>query len=293
MKTPRKLKEEEIMVKVSNVTNSEVTLVLYTKPTIVTNIMDETFGPENWEVDHTVVAKGNGQIAMICKVTVWDTDLNRKISRTDVGEPVGINGGDKSQATDALKRACALFGVAKELKTMPEAIVVRSTSPKVDASGNPVLLNGFPTSEDLINITANDDGTFSCHDVFSIVQYLTDEQGNISALCIQDETTKHRVFTRDYRIKDISHIPPSSAIVPLQSSELARYTLLVADVGAFAKQGQKLGDLEPDELRWLFGQTKSSEIKRGCLEIAEAFPEIKNCFLKGNINPDQLLKEYR
>ena len=31
------------------------------------------------------------------------------------GEPVGSHS-DKSQATDALKRACALFGVAKELK---------------------------------------------------------------------------------------------------------------------------------------------------------------------------------
>lgn len=294
MKLPRKLSNDEIMVKVDHCTETEVTLVLYTKPTVVTRLMDETYGSGNWQCEHTVVSKGNGQIAMVCKVGVYDEEANRWVYRSDVGEPIGEHS-DKSQATDSLKRACALFGVARELKTMPEPIVCRAFKPQEDENGNPVKVNGFQATTTLINITKEEDGRITCRDSFSIVQYLTDDDGNISALCIKDENTKQRVYIRDFRsdTQSKSLSVPDIAIAPLSSSELARFSLMKADVGAFAKKGMTLGQLQPDELRWLFGNTNSADIKRGCLELAEAIPEIKEFFLKGEINPDQLLKNYR
>lgn len=292
MKQPRNLRNDEIMVKVTNITDTSVTLVLYTKPPVVTRLMDETFGPDNWQVNHTVISKGNGQIAMLCKVSVYDEERQRWISRDDAGEPVG-KGSDKSHATDAMKRACALFGVAKELKTMPEPIICRTFIPQTDKDGNPDKLNGFVQTETLINVTANPDGSYSCPDTFSIVQYMLDDDGNICALCIKDETTHKRIFTRDYRTNKQEKQLTPGAITALSSSELARFSILKADVGVFAKNGLTLGKLQPDELRWLFGMTKSPQIKRGCLEIAEALPEYKKVFLEGQINPDELLKTYR
>lgn len=64
MKLPRRLKNEEIMVKVDHLTEKDVTLVLYTKPTVIMNIMDETFGPDGWQVEHTAIPKGNGHMTM-------------------------------------------------------------------------------------------------------------------------------------------------------------------------------------------------------------------------------------
>ena len=190
-----------------------------------------------------------------------------------------------------LKRACALFGVAKELKTLPEAIICRTFEPALDEAGNPVKLNGFPTTKALINVTHTQDGSWECRDTFSIVQYLLDDKGNICALCIRDDSTGERVFCVDYR--NNRNPPVRSDIMPLTSAELARYSLLVADVGSFARSNITLGKMKPDELRWLFGATSSLDIKRGCLELAKAFPEIKDCFLQGDINPDALLKQFR
>lgn len=294
MKIPERLKTSEIMVKVVDCTDTTVTLVLYTKPNIVMRLMDETFGPDNWQTEHTAVPKGNGQMTVYCKVSVYDEERGRWISRDDAGEPVG-NMSDKSQATDAFKRACALFGVAKELKTMPEPIVCRTFEPETDNNGNPVKLNGFQSTKTFINVTANDDGTFACHDSFSIVQYLLDENGNICALCIKDDTTGYRVFTRDYRNKaqEKTLSAPQTTITPLTSPELARFSLLKVDVGSFARKGMTLGQLQPDEIVWLFGSTKSQDIKRGCLELAMADNRIKDALLKSEINPDQLLKSYR
>lgn len=294
MKKPRRLAESEIMVKVVECTETDVTLVLYTKPNIVMRLMDETFGPDNWQSEHTAVPKGNGLMTVFCRVSVYDEERGRWISRDDAGEPVG-NMSDKSQSTDAFKRACALFGVAKELKTMPESIVCRTYMPETDKDGTPVKINGFQNTQTLINVTANEDGSFSCHDTFSIVQYLLDDNGNICALCIEDDTTHKRVFTRDYREgeKKKKETAPSATITPLTSPELARYSLQKADVGTFAKQGMTIGQLKPDEMVWLFGKTQSQDIKRGLLELSMVDPDIKNAFLKSEIIPDQLLKSYR
>ena len=51
MKKPRNLTNEEIMIKVDNCTETEVTLVLYTKPATIMEMMDETYGAENWQAE--------------------------------------------------------------------------------------------------------------------------------------------------------------------------------------------------------------------------------------------------
>lgn len=298
MNTPRKLYEDEIEVKVIDTNLSDVTLALYTKPQVVYNLMDETYGADNWTCEHTAVPKGDGQVTMFCKVSVYDEERKRWISRDDAGEAIGTFFSDKSQSTDAFKRACAMFGVARELKTMPEAIVCRAFVPAKDENNNGVKINGFQQTKTLINVTVEDDGTLSCHDHFSIVQYLLDEKGSICALCIKDDTTGERVFTRDYRIdsqkkEETAPVAEAPVISALSSPELARFSLLKADVGAFAKKNMTLSQLKPDELLWLFGSTKNPDVKRGCLELAMADSSIKEVFLNKNIIPDQLLKELR
>lgn len=298
MKEPRNLLENEIEIKVIDCTLNEVMLGLYTKPQVVYELMNETYGSNNWTSEHTVIPKGDGLVVMLCKISIYDEERQRWISRDDVGEPIGTLYPDKTQSTDAFKRACAQFGVAKELKTMPEPIVCRTFIPAKDKNNNEIKINGFQQTKTLINVTAEENGSLSCHDHFSIVQYLLDEKRNICALCIKDDTTGERIFTRDYRIdaQKKERKAPSAAstvITPLSSPELARFSLLKADTGAFAKKGMTLGQLKPDELLWLFGSTKKLDIKRGCLELALADPSIKEVFLHNNIVPDQLLKELR
>lgn len=290
MKKPRNLFENEICVKVDKVTEHTVTLILYVKPPVVKNIMDETFGNDNWMSELSAIPKQFGGVTMISKVSVWDEERERWISRSDCGEPIA-NGSDKSQATDALKRSCALFGVAAELKTLPKPIICDVKKPACDANGNKLKLNGFQQQDTYINVTVENDGSYSCHDSFSITQYKLDEKGNIAALCIKNNTTGKIIFKEIFDEKSASY--KGNSITPLSSPEIARLKLLKADCGPMATQGKKLSELDTEELIWLFGATKNNDIKRAILEISKADERLFKTFIGLDINPDTLLKTYR
>jgi hypothetical protein len=77
----RKLKPEEIDVKVGSVTRSGYTLLLYKNARVDMAILDETIGAENWQRDHKEV-KGN----LYCGI-----GINHPITQTnEKGAIIGI-----------------------------------------------------------------------------------------------------------------------------------------------------------------------------------------------------------
>ena len=113
----RLLKANEIQVKVKSVFNSSVMLLIYKDARVDMAILDETYGPENWECSYKEV-KGN----LFCTISVWDKEKNMWISKEDVGVE-SMTEGEKGEASDSFKRAGTKWGIGRELYTSPKIFV--------------------------------------------------------------------------------------------------------------------------------------------------------------------------
>jgi hypothetical protein len=115
----RKLEANEIEVKVKKVTDKGCLLLLYKTARVDMQVLDETFGPQNWQCDYKtingvlycgigVASNNNGNITWVWK---WDCGIE---SRADE------DGNEKKgEASDAFKRAGFKWGIGRELYTAP------------------------------------------------------------------------------------------------------------------------------------------------------------------------------
>ena len=78
MKDIRLLKPEDIEVRIQSVNSGGVRLLLYKNARVDMNILDETFGPMNWQREHT---RDNTN----CIVSVWDDEKEEWVSKEDTG----------------------------------------------------------------------------------------------------------------------------------------------------------------------------------------------------------------
>jgi len=108
----RNLKKEEINVKVKQVLNGRVLLLLYKDARVDMDILDELYTPFGWRRSHKEI-KGN----LFCTIDVWDG--NQWISKEDVGIESNMDG-EKGEASDAFKRAGFNWGIGRELYTTPQ-----------------------------------------------------------------------------------------------------------------------------------------------------------------------------
>lgn len=111
MKKIRTLKADEIECRPQSVKNNKATLLLYIDSRAATNLLDETYGMENWTIEYKDVA---GQI--YGRLSIYDTETNRWIYREDTGSPANIEK-EKSLASDILKRTIVRFGVTELYNT--------------------------------------------------------------------------------------------------------------------------------------------------------------------------------
>lgn len=130
----RKLKAEEIDVRVQSAKANGVILLLYKDARCDMNILDETIGCMNWERKHEVI---DGRL--YCTVSLYDERTNRWVSKQDVGTESNTEK-EKGQASDSFKRACFNWGIGRELYTSP-FIWVDSKKVNIVQRGNSYACN--------------------------------------------------------------------------------------------------------------------------------------------------------
>lgn len=136
MKKIRTLKANEIECRPQSVRDGKATLLLYIDSRAATDLLDETYGMENWNIEYKDVA---GQI--YGRLSVYDIETNRWVYREDTGAAANIEK-EKSLASDIIKRCIVRFGVT-ELYSSPKVQIAD------DGHGN----TGYKVSE--INYDSN------------------------------------------------------------------------------------------------------------------------------------------
>lgn len=107
----RCLTANEIEVRVNQVTDKGVQLLLYKDSRCDKRILDETFGIYGWKNKYEEI-KGN----LFCTISIWDDEKKQWVEKSDCGTESN-NEKEKGEASDAFKRAASNVGVGRELYT--------------------------------------------------------------------------------------------------------------------------------------------------------------------------------
>lgn len=153
----RKLKASEIDARVSTVTESGCSILLYKDARCDMNLLDETVGNENWQREHQLIGD-----RLYCTVKVWDAEKNQWICKQDVGTE-SYTEKEKGQASDSFKRACFNLGIGRELYTAP-FIWISNTKCSISEKN----------------------GKYTTYDRFTVDDIGYDEDGNINRLVIRN-----------------------------------------------------------------------------------------------------------
>jgi len=113
----RLLKESEIECRVQSVKKTKTgvgcILLLYKDARVDMKLLDETYGPTNWQRTHEVI---NGNL--FCSIEIWDEAKKQWVKKQDVGTESNTEK-EKGQASDSFKRAGFNWGIGRELYTSP------------------------------------------------------------------------------------------------------------------------------------------------------------------------------
>lgn len=107
------LKAKDIECRIQQITNKGAVLLLYKTARVDMRILDEVYGPMNWQRHHEVI---NGNL--FCAISVWDENKSQWVSKQDVGTESNAEA-EKGQASDAFKRAGFAWGIGRELYDAP------------------------------------------------------------------------------------------------------------------------------------------------------------------------------
>lgn len=178
MKQFRKLKADEIDVRINQIASNYCTMLLYKDARCDMNILDETVGAMNWKREHT---RDNAN----CIVSIYDDEKEMWVSKEDTGTE-SFAEQEKGLASDSFKRACVNWGIGRELYSSPNII----TFPRQDMG-----------VKDRPEFFENDKGKFTTKTYFwvEIIDY--DEAENIKDLIIRDNKN-HIRFSKLTKEKD-------------------------------------------------------------------------------------------
>lgn len=113
----RLLTKDEIECRVAQCGKSQYgawcTLLLYKDARVDMKILDEVYGANNWQREHTMIGD-----RLYCTISVWDDDKKLWIKKQDVGTESNAEP-EKGQASDAFKRAGFNVGIGRELYSAP------------------------------------------------------------------------------------------------------------------------------------------------------------------------------
>lgn len=143
----RALRTDEIEVRIGQVFEKGVSMLLYKTARTDMAILDEVFGADNWAKDYKEV-KGN----LYCGIGVWDADKKQWVWKWDCGTESNTEK-EKGEASDAFKRAGFNIGIGRELYTAPfiwlpvATVPIPNTNPTRYRLHNPKELNGIYVSQ--------------------------------------------------------------------------------------------------------------------------------------------------
>jgi hypothetical protein len=138
----RLLKPDEISCRVQQVTDSfGAIILLYKDARTDMNLLDETYGPMNWQREHTEIDDN-----LFCTIKVWDDTKKQWIAKQDVGVESNMDA-TKGEASDAFKRAGFNWGIGRELYTGPFIFVqLEDGEHQVGKNGKPQASSRFGLS---------------------------------------------------------------------------------------------------------------------------------------------------
>lgn len=118
MKPIRRLDKAEVECRVStggfkSDGKAYATYLLYKDARVDMKILDEHFGPMNWQREHTMIGD-----RLYCTISIYDSEKGVWIKKQDVGTESNSEP-EKGQASDAFKRAAFNVGIGRELYTAP------------------------------------------------------------------------------------------------------------------------------------------------------------------------------
>lgn len=137
----RPLKEHEIEVKVKQVTEKGVLLLLYKTARTDMDLLDETVGPENWTNDYKDIG-GILYCGIGIQVKRGDSPLREWVWKWDCGVESNVEK-EKGQASDAFKRAGFRWGIGRELYTAPFIFVPAEKVNIKTVNGKPKTCDTF------------------------------------------------------------------------------------------------------------------------------------------------------
>lgn len=142
----RALRPDEIEVRVGQVFEKGVSMLLYKTARTDMAILDELYGSMNWQKDYKEV-KGN----LYCGIAVWDEVKGEWVWKWDCGTESNTEK-EKGEASDAFKRAGfnVAGGIGRELYTAPFIWLQVATDPIGNGKyklHNPRELNGIFVSQ--------------------------------------------------------------------------------------------------------------------------------------------------
>lgn len=111
----RTLRADEIDVRVGQVSDRGISLLLYKDARCDMNILDEVVGPMGWMRSHS---RENAN----CTVSIYNTDTGAWVSKEDTGTESKTEA-EKGLASDSFKRACVNWGIGRELYTSPRVFI--------------------------------------------------------------------------------------------------------------------------------------------------------------------------
>ena len=140
----RPLRADEIEVRVGQVFEKGVSMLLYKNARTDMAILDELYGASNWQKDYKEI-KGN----LFCGIGIWDADKSQWVWKWDCGTESNTEK-EKGEASDAFKRAGFNVSIGRELYTAPFIWLPVATVPNGKGGfrlNNPRELNGIYVSK--------------------------------------------------------------------------------------------------------------------------------------------------
>lgn len=148
IKRPRALTAADVECRVATCKASGVSLLLYKTARCDMQILDETYGPMNWQRRHS---RDNAN----CTIAVWDDDKKQWVEKEDTGTESNTEA-EKGLASDSFKRAGVNWGIGRELYTAPFIWISAANADVVDSGRKDKWGKPIYQCNTLFSVTAMD-----------------------------------------------------------------------------------------------------------------------------------------